>query len=271
VRIERLTAIMPQIDLAGVDHWDGVYQSLSPLEAGWTPPDYSSLVLERALLTEIGLCKPASILEVGCGNSVWLPYLARKTGALVAGLDYSEAGCELARHRLAAEGVEGKVFCADLFRADAGEVGRYDFVYSMGMVEHFTNTVEVLSKLLTLVNPGGVLFTEVPNLKSIHGLMSWVWQPELLAKHKPLGKGDLVGAYKRLGLEGIKGQYAGIFSMGIVAWEIYPRWPRLVPVLLPKILRVRNSIDYRLRRLGRFGGVAPLAPYLYVVGRKPVR
>ena len=259
---------MRQVDLAGIEHWDSIYQAVGPAEAWWEPSDYGSITLTRALVAEMGLSKPASILEVGCGNSIWLPYVGLKTGAAVAGLDYSEVGCELARSQLAAAGVPGKVFCADLFNLKTAEVGRYDFVYSLGMVEHFTDTVEVLSKLLELVNPGGVLFTEVPNLRSIHGLMSWVWHPELLAKHKLVSKRELIAAYRKLGLQNVRGHYAGVFSLDIVAWEIYPRWPRLVPKLLPKIKRARNSVDYRLRRRGRFGGVAPLAPYLYVVGQK---
>jgi len=263
---------LEQVDLAGIEHWDSRYQTVSPAEAWFEPADYGSIALTRALIAEMGLSKPASILEVGCGNSIWLPYVGLKTRAAVAGLDYSEVGCELARSQLAAAGVTGKIFCGDLFNIDAAEVGSYDFVYSLGMVEHFTDTTEVLSKLLELVNPGGVLFTEVPNLKSIHGLLSWIWQPELLAKHYPLGKRDLIGAYKELGLEGIRGQFVGVFSLDIVAWPIYPRWPRLAPRLLPTIMRARNSVDYRMRKWGRYdGGTALLAPYLCVTGRKPLR
>lgn len=258
---------MSQIDLAGAEHWDGLYEQASPRETGWAPSDYGSIALARVLLDEMERTKPTSILEVGCGNSIWLPYIARKTGIRVAGLDYSAAGCELTRRQLMAEGVRGKVFCADLFQTDAAEVGRYDFVYSLGMAEHFTDTVEVLSKLKELVNPGGVLFTEVPNLKSIHGLLSWIWHPELLAKHKILGKRELVRAYSQLGFEGVEAHYIGAFSLDIVAWTTHPRWPHLVPRLVPGITRVRNSLDYRLRRRGKFGGLAPLAPYLYAVGR----
>jgi SAM-dependent methyltransferase len=260
---------MAQVDLAGLNHWDGVYQAIAPSDVAWEPADYGSIVLARALLKEIRRVNAKSVLEVGCGNSIWLPYVGRKTKAEVAGLDYSEAGCELARRQLAAQGVSGRIFCGDLFQTDPGKVGHYDFVYSLGMVEHFTNTGEVLSKLAELLKPGGVLFTEVPNLKSIHGIMSWIWQPELLAKHKPLGKQDLIREYTELGFDGIEGNYAGAFSLDIVAWQLYPRWPGLVDKLVPKIMRIRNTVDYRLRKRGKFGGTAALAPYIYVVGRKP--
>jgi SAM-dependent methyltransferase len=265
-------SLLEQVDLAGIEHWDSRYRTAGPAEVWCEPSDYGSIALTRELIAEIERSKPASILEVGCGNSIWLPYVGLKSEATVAGLDYSEVGCELARSQLAAAGVPGRIFCGDLFNINAAEVGRYDFVYSLGMVEHFTDTVEVLSKLLGLVNPGGVLFTEVPNLKSIHGLLSWIWQPELLAKHYPLGKRDLITAYKKLGLEEVRGHFAGVFSLDIVAWPIYPRWPRLAPWLLPTITRARNSVDYRMRRWGRFeGGTAPLAPYLCVIGHKPTR
>ncbi len=261
---------MQQVDLAGIEHWDSVYETVGPT-VGWSEPtDYGSIALTRALIAEIERYQPKTVLEVGCGNSVWLPYVALNTKAEVAGLDYSETGCQLARGRLAAAGATGKVLCGDLFNIKAAEVGSYDFVYSLGMVEHFTDTVEVLSRLLDLVNPGGALFTEVPNLKSIHGLLSWIWQPELLAKHNPLGKKDLVTAYQKLALEEIKSRFVGIFSLDIVAWPIYHRWPKLAPHLMPTIMRARNSVDYRMRRRGNYGdGTAPLAPYLCVIGRKP--
>jgi 2-polyprenyl-3-methyl-5-hydroxy-6-metoxy-1,4-benzoquinol methylase len=255
-----------QVDLAGVEHWDSVYESRPINDIAWEPSDYGSIVIARVLLAEIARCKPASILEVGSGDSIWLPYLGRKTGIMVAGLDYSERGCELARRQLANAGVEGTVFCADLFETPTEEIGRYDFVYSLGMVEHFSDTAAVLGKLLKLVNPGGVLFTEVPNLKSIHGLMSWFWHPELLAKHKILGKRDLLKAYQKLGLEEIHGHHAGVFSLQIVAWDSYQRWPRLMKGFVPKIGRIQERLDYRLRHRGRYKGTAPLAPYIYVVG-----
>jgi 2-polyprenyl-3-methyl-5-hydroxy-6-metoxy-1,4-benzoquinol methylase len=262
---------MTQTDLAGTEHWDEVYQSLAregdPL---WEPADYGSIVIARVLLEAISRANAKTIFEVGCGNSIWLPYIARKTGAEVGGLDYSEGGCELARRQLASHGVSGKIFCRDLFEVDDKSVGTYDFVYSLGMVEHFTDTTQVLAKLLELVNPGGVLFTEVPNLKSIHGLMSWVWHPKLLAKHKALGKRDLITAYRQLGIEEIEGHYAGNFSLQIVAWETDQRWPRQMRVLAPKIVKLRNALDNRLKGSGKFGGTAPFAPYVYVVGRKSI-
>jgi len=262
---------MLQVDLAGENHWDQIYRVAGSVRSGWYPTDYDALTLERALLTEIARYKPESLFEVGCGNSVWLPYLARKTGLKVAGMDYSEIGCKMARQRLLAEEVPGRIFCMDLFEASPDEVGQHGFVFSLGLVEHFTNPEGVLAKLLEFVRPGGVLFTEIPNLWSIHGLLSWLWQPELLAKHYLISKRQLVRAYKRLDLEKVHGCYLGLFSLNIVAWEHYPRWPNLVPLIVPLIRRIHRRTNAVLCRINKFDGIAPLAPFMYVAGQKPVK
>jgi 2-polyprenyl-3-methyl-5-hydroxy-6-metoxy-1,4-benzoquinol methylase len=260
---------MTQRDIAGKEHWDSIYRTKDSAQVSWRPGSYDELVLEHALLGQIERLKPRTLLEVGCGNSLWLPYLARKTGAKVAGMDYSEAGCELARQRLRSQEVEGKVWCGDLFRANLEEVGQYDFVFSLGLVEHFSDLEGVLSALLRFVRPGGALFTEVPNLRSVHGLMTWAWQPELFGKHELVSKKHLRRAYEHLGLKDIRQQYLGTFSLDIVGWSIYPRWPRLATHVAPRISQFNERfVDYYLRRLGWFRGIAPLAPYLYTVGTK---
>jgi SAM-dependent methyltransferase len=257
-------------DIAGKQHWDGIYEDLELVPPGWQwePGYYHQDATVHALLGEIERSKARSILEVGCGNSVWLPYLARKSGATAYGLDYSERGCELTRRYLRSHGLSGEVWCADLFQAKPEEIGQYDFVYSIGLVEHFSDLEGVLAALLKFVRPGGTLFTLVPNLRSIHGLMTWLWQPELFAKHELIGKRQLIRAHERLGLEDVRGQYLGVFSMYIVAWGIYPRWPALVPTVELWVNRINWRLDPRLRRLGWFRGTLPLAPYVIAVGRK---
>ncbi|HJQ34218.1 MAG TPA: class I SAM-dependent methyltransferase [Pyrinomonadaceae bacterium] len=260
---------MTQKDIAGKGHWDDFYRVRAGTQAVWAPSSHGEDALEHALVGEIERLKPRTLLEVGCGDSTWLPYLALRTGASVTGVDYSQDGCEMARRRLDAQGVAGSVVCADVLAADPEEVGQFDFVYSLGLVEHFTDLKGILTTLLKFVRPGGALFTEVPNLLSLHGLMVWAWQPELMAKHETISRRRMARAYEEIGLEDVRAHYLGVFSFGIVSWENYPRWPRLVPRVLPRVYRLHQRVDPMLRRLGTFRGTAPLAPYVYAVGRKP--
>ena len=260
---------MAQTDIAGKEHWDTLYHAKESAQPGWSPRSYDDMLIGRALVGEINRVKARTLLEVGCGDSLWLSYLARETGAsAVAGMDYSEPGCELARQRLRAQGVEPRIWCADLFKADPEQIGQYDFVFSLGLVEHFSDLEGVLSALLKFVRPGGTLFTEVPNLPSIHGLMVWAWQPELFAKHELVSKRRLTRAYERLGLRDVRGRYLGVFSLSIVAWDIYARWPRVAARVAPRVFQFNGRFDPYLQRLGWVGGAAPLAPYIYAVGQK---
>ena len=213
---------------------------------------------------------PRTVLEVGCGDSPWLPYLAKWRQVSVAGLDYSEQGCELARNRLQIENIRGSVYCADLFSADPGEIGQYDLVYSLGVVEHFTDLGNVIGHLLKFVNPGGVLLTEIPNLVSIHGFLSWVYQPAQLAKHKLIRKNELEDAYRSHSLVNISTAYVGTFSLGIVAWGLNQRFPKADMFLLLPVRILRKLNDLTMLRLNAYRGCSFLSPFLCASGVKPL-
>ena len=267
--------IRPPEDLAGRVHWDEVYGSVETIQRGWFPAQYEALLLDRMLLSAVREGGARSVLEVGCGSSVWLPRLALESGVAVAGLDYSPQGCALARQRLAIEGVAGIVHCGDLFTVSTDVVGEWDLVFSLGVVEHFTDLEGVVRALSRFVKPGGRLLTEVPHMWmqggvwSIHGLLSWLWQPRLLAKHHVTTRRQLERACVAAGLEVIGGGYLGTFSLNIVAWELHPRWPRLARWILPVVRRLVVVADRVLRAVGRYRGISGLAPFLYVVAAKP--
>jgi len=257
-------------DLAGIQHWNSIYGSVAPLSqtSNWTPQSHDQRALAYALQRAIGTRRVQSILEVGCGNSVWLSYLARLTGAQVVGLDYSPNGCELARHQLASQGIPGRVVCGDLFKATVDEIGQFDLVFSLGLVEHFDNLDAVLTALARFVRPGGILFTEVPNLSSFHGLLARIWHPELLAKHQIVTRRHLAETYPRIGFKAVQSGYAGRFSLDIVAWELYPRWPRLAPKVTPRVRRLQKHVERLMARVRNFEGSRVFAPYIYVFGVK---
>ena len=261
---------MDQRRLTSEADWDLRYRGPVP-SGSWTPSDYNSRAIEHGLARILSRARPASILEVGCGNSSWLPYLAAKCGATATGLDFSSIGCEQARSRLLAANVRGRVFCRDIFCTSLDDIGGpFDFVYSLGFVEHFTDLGDVVKRLASFVAPGGWLFTEVPNLRSIHGLLSKLYQPAVLAKHVVLSVEDLLLAHRAAGLEQTCGGRLGLFSMNVVAWGIEPRFPALDPVLRRiAIWSVRQS-DRILNRVGGFdSGPAWGAPFLYAAGCRP--
>lgn len=106
-------------------------------------------------------------------------------------------------------------------------------------------------------------------MRSVHGLLSWIWQPKVLAKHQVVTKTQLETAYKNAGLIEVEGNYCGLFSLNIVAWGVEPRWPRIEKVILPFIHKAVRRSDAILRRLKGFDKSVPfLSPFIYVIGRK---
>jgi 2-polyprenyl-3-methyl-5-hydroxy-6-metoxy-1,4-benzoquinol methylase len=254
-------------DLAKKEHWDAVYRSYH-VTANWRPSSYEEVCLEHMFNRAIEKHRPKSVLEVGCGNTHWLGYIQQRHGLKIAGLDYSEKGCDMARSNLARQGATGTIHCADMFTATPDDVGTYDMLYSLGVVEHFEDLEHVLANLARFLNPGGLMITEIPNLASFHGALDWVWQPELYYKHKVIRKKELINAHEKAGITLSDAYYLGRFSMNIVNWEVYHRFgffKHLVP-FMRKVAGKTNQI--MLRRAETGPGSAFLSPFIVFEGTK---
>lgn len=86
-----------QQDMAGLGHWEGVWRraARSPYKSVARSLTYGAARL-RNLFSQYVPCG-AKVLEIGCGGSRWLPFLARRLGCEVWGIDYSEEGTRLCR------------------------------------------------------------------------------------------------------------------------------------------------------------------------------
>lgn len=261
---------MKQSDLAHKQYWEGIYQSLAGSDGdGWTPRGYEERVIGVELDKELRHCRPKSALEAGCGNSPWLPYLATRYGLEVTGIDYAEKGCELARQRLDTASVKGSILCRDLFSLTPEETGVFDFVYSLGVVEHFSDPANAIKKLLEFVSPGGTLFTAIPNLKSIHGLLMWCYQPELLKKHRIITVNELDAIHRSLGLHDVRTRHAGIASVGIMSRGVCPRIRRLDKLVVAMAAGANSLFQLAMKRAPVTGGLAAFAPFIIATGAKP--
>lgn len=255
-------------DHAGIDYWDGLYNSkhqdfsFKP----WKPTHYHDMVISGFIEKLIKTNNPSNILEIGCGDSTWLGYLSKKYSLNAFGIDYSEEGCNLARQRLAAEKVNGKIICCNMFEKYESLETQFDLVYSLGVVEHFNNTPDVINQLKYFLSPNGLLITIIPNLFSVHGLLSKIWHPEILDKHVIIKKNELTKAYKLNSLKYITTEYGGTFSLCITQWENCTRWPYVGKILSPSIRKLNNNIHTLLNRLGWYKGSLFFAPYICIAG-----
>lgn len=259
------------MDLAGKNYWNSVYSNNNcDFISSWTPRSYLELVIARNLEEVIVKFKPQSILEIGCGNSFWLVYLNKKYGVRVAGLDYSEEGCDLVRKRLIAANVEGVIFCDDFFNENLNVVGKYDLVLSLGVIEHFSNTLFALKNISKYVHEGGVLFTEIPNFHfSIYYFLCKIWQPNQLNKHNLFNLKMLMKYYKQLNYVNVDGRYIGCFSLDLIPWNLEPRFPLLSIRLYYRLRKLTKGIDrFNISRSNYNPYFKFLSPFFFVIGIK---
>jgi cyclopropane-fatty-acyl-phospholipid synthase len=108
--------------------------------------------------TKLKLREGERVLDVGCGWGSFVLHAAKNHGVHAVGITISPSQAELARERVAAEGLGDRVEIrlAD-YRDLAGE--RYDAIASIGMVEHVgSSQIDVYAaQLARLLDSGGRL------------------------------------------------------------------------------------------------------------------
>lgn len=101
---------------------------------------------------------------------------------------------------------------------------KYDLVLSFGLIEHFENTRDIISRHLNFLNPGGTVFITLPNFRGINGWVQRNFDPENYEKHN-IGSMNLKllhGIASELGLKDVKTSYHGGFSIWLENKEKQP-------------------------------------------------
>jgi 2-polyprenyl-3-methyl-5-hydroxy-6-metoxy-1,4-benzoquinol methylase len=202
------------VDKAGAEYWTQVWKNATlPPPINVDSKSLPNTVYHRyhqifqKILNKIET-KNKSILEVGCGNSVWLPYFAKHFGLKVSGLDYSEYGCETESAILKRDSVEGNIYHGDMFTPPDELLGKFDFVLSMGVIEHFSDTTNVVRTLAKFLKPGGMLITTLPNHTGVLGLLQKLFNKPVYDIHYIIDKSDVENAVTKAGLKLHHSQYA---------------------------------------------------------------
>jgi 2-polyprenyl-3-methyl-5-hydroxy-6-metoxy-1,4-benzoquinol methylase len=161
------------------EHWEQVYVRAPRLRLP-LPVIVSTMNLERLLRQHV---RPGmQVLEIGCAPGKYLAWVARRLGAHVTGVDYSARGLSFCRRLFAAVGVEGDLYCEDIFKTTLPD-DRFDLVYSVGVIEHFDDPRPIVAKHVALTRPGGRTLIVIPNYAGIYGRLQGYFDAENLALH----------------------------------------------------------------------------------------
>lgn len=118
----------------------------------------------------------------------------------------------------------------DLFASDEQGFHSFDLVISNGLIEHFPNTEEILSKHVQYLKKGGQLFVSLPNFRGLNGWFQRQFDPENYAKHHIpcMDINFLQGQCEKLGLKQVSVSYTGGFMLWLENEKIQPTWVKLL-------------------------------------------
>ena len=132
------------------------------------------------ILTKIGLNPGQTLLDIGCGWGALAIRAAERFGARVLGVTLSDNQAALARERVKAAGLDGRV---EIRLQDYRDVdGQFDRITSVGMFEHVgvQHLPEYFSRINALLAPGGVVMN--------HGITS----TDVEGRATPYGGGEFI-------------------------------------------------------------------------------
>lgn len=210
-----------KVDKAGEEYWTQFWKNFT-----LPPPinihssnvnEYPNRILHKLFKKAFsGLdTSGKKILEIGCGNSVFLTYFKKEFGFDIYGLDYSEFGCKQTEKIFERDQVDGKVILADAFQPPLDYIEKFDVVCSFGVVEHFENTAATLKAFSKFVKPGGILISTMPNFKGATGTLHKLLNKPVYDVHVPLGTKEMGIAMSNAGLKEEINEYFLALSFAI--------------------------------------------------------
>ena len=133
-------------------------------------------------LLEPHVAAGARVLEIGFAPGKILAHLGLRCSANVSGIDYSENGVAVAKELFQHLGLTGDLRCEDLFSSSFA-AQTFDFVFSLGFIEHFDNAAVVVERHFRFLKPGGRALIAIPNYGGIYGRLQSRLDPDNIEIH----------------------------------------------------------------------------------------
>lgn len=267
-------------DKAGQEYWNQTWDDY-PLPSVWNVDskrllnhvEHEFFLWIAGALENLGKTGPdVRLVEVGCARSQALPVLAKRLNLSVAGIDYSPNGCEQTRVMMKREGVNGDVYCSDIFAIPDNLKGKFDVVVSFGLIEHFSDTNEIISALAGLLKPGGVILTNIPNMRGTTGFVQKILNRGIYDIHVPLTPSQVQSAHEAAGLSEVKASYFlstnyGVVNLGDPNRRSPDWWVKKIALAL--LARTSMAVWSIERLLGKLPVSQAFSPYVNCIAMRP--
>ena len=136
-----------------------------------------------------------SFLDVGCGSGLHALAALRLGADRVEAVDLDPEAVATARDTLSrhAEGASWAVRQRDAFALSPETDGRFDVVYSWGVLHHSGDLWRAVGRVAALVRPGGLLVIALYKRTPLCGF--WTWEKRLFVRSGPARRRILVALF----------------------------------------------------------------------------
>lgn len=206
------------------EYWDRLYQHKENLHTPkiiqllsrfvFTPKSKFELRIYELISDE----KVRIMLEAGCGTGRFV-FSASSLVDLAVGVDFSNEAINTAiQHRSLTNAKNNILFCLAEIQNLPFADNTFDLILSLGVIEHFSNPVQLLLEMRRVLKPEGILFLEVPNRKGFGRTNGWIEQSrKIFGYHDFYTFEELSVVAKKAGLS-VNKAYSTDFATGVKFW-----------------------------------------------------
>ena len=198
----------------------------------------------------------AHVLEVGAGHGSITGRLAAR--GRVTATELSERCVPLLEERYGHHD-HVTVFHGDVLANT--NLGPFDSVVLVNVLEHIENDEKALSSIQRLVRPGGTVVLYVPALESLYSEFD-----RRIGHHRRYRRAQLTSVMLRAGLEPVDLRYVN--TVGALAWWLMARKLHRSPTAGWAVRLYDRTVVPALRRL-EHGRRPPIGQSIFAVGRRP--
>jgi len=145
-------------------NYDAYYKNAAIIDYEYQNKDTEGANSWNIYNRRIGLIRKilphGQLLEIGCGRGYFL-HLAKEYGYKVNGIEISPIAAQFAKSNYNIDVQTGDIEIMDISDTSINLITLWH------VLEHFYNPLAVLQKVYKMLNTGGILIVEVPNLHSL--------------------------------------------------------------------------------------------------------
>jgi 2-polyprenyl-3-methyl-5-hydroxy-6-metoxy-1,4-benzoquinol methylase len=168
--------------------------------------DFTRVLTARLAAGETTL-RGKEVLDIGCFTGEFLELLDAQ-GAEVYGLELQKEAVQIASGKF-----PGRIFQADVF-SDDFPAQQFDIVTALGLIEHVTQPMKLLSRAHALLRPQGIILLQTPNSGSAFArILGKYWPPYAPVEH--------INLFSRTSLE------TALQKSGFTDISYLPHWKKL--------------------------------------------